>query len=337
MKAILFESNADTRLANVPRPTPADHEVLIRVGACGICGSDLHLAEIKDFPLPYPYVPGHEVAGTVVGMGCDVNAIELGDHIVVQPLLHCGTCPACRRGYVQLCRNAEVVGLHRGGGFAQYLTAPAVNAYVSTGLPDTVAACTEPLACALHGLRRLAPCTGDRVVIFGAGTIGLLFLQLIQRSRSGRVTVVDLHPHRLEAARRLGADRTLVADGSEESVLKRTDPLGFDCVVDATGVPQVVAAAFRHVAPAGKLLMLGSCPADASISIHPRSIQSRDATVVGAIGFAFDFLPALQLLKEGHVDVDAVVTHQYGLDQFARALEQARSGAEGIKVQITPV
>ena len=148
--------------------------------------------------------------------------------------------------------------------------------------------------------------------------------------------MVDLHPHRLEIARQLGADRAVLADGGEEAVLVELAPLGFDCVVDATGVPAAVETAFRHVTHAGKLLMLGSCPTEASISIRPRLIQSRDATVVGSIGFGFEFGRALQLLQDGHVNVESIVTHQYPLDAYADAFDQARSGQEGAKIVITP-
>jgi threonine dehydrogenase-like Zn-dependent dehydrogenase len=174
------------------------------------------------------------------------------------------------------------------------------------------------------------------VLIFGVGGIGLLFLQLVRNRGAGRITAVDLHPHRLEVARQLGADQTVLADGSQESVLAEIAPLGFDCVVDATGVPAVVEATFRHVAYAGKLLMLGSCPSAAEITIHPRMIQRRDATVIGAFGFNYEFASALQLLREGRIQVDSIVTHHYPLDDFSEAFEQTRSGREGIKVHIVP-
>ena len=338
MKAVLFESGSETHLVEMPEPIVGDQDVLVQVGACGICASDLHLAEIKAglIDLPYPFVPGHEVAGTVVKVGEAVTNVQVGEHAVVQPIVPCGTCPLCRKGYINLCQNPPIIGLRRSGGFAEYVALPAQNAYASGDLPDSVAACTEPLACALHGLVRLAPRVADHVLIYGAGSIGLLFLQLIRNRGAGHITAVDLHPHRLEVARQLGADQVVVADGTEESTLTELAPLGFDCVVDATGVPTVVEAAFRHIAPAGKLLMLGSCPTAASISIHPRMVQCRDATVIGAFGFNFEFVPALQLLQEGRILVDVIVTHHYPLGAFSEAFEQARLGKEGIKIHIRP-
>jgi threonine dehydrogenase-like Zn-dependent dehydrogenase len=174
------------------------------------------------------------------------------------------------------------------------------------------------------------------VLIFGAGTIGLFLLQLVRQRGVGRITVVDLYAHRLGVARELGADQTIIADGAEESALAEVAPLGFDCVVDATGVPAVVETTFRHVAPAGKLLMLGSCASAAHISIRPRMVQRYDVTVVGAYGFNHEFASALQLLQEGRIRVDSIVTHQYPLEDYAHAFQQATSGREGIKVQFTP-
>jgi 2-desacetyl-2-hydroxyethyl bacteriochlorophyllide A dehydrogenase len=338
MKAVLFENGSQTRVVEVPDPIVGDQDVLIQVGACGICASDLHLKEIKAgiTELPYPFVAGHEMAGTVVEIGAAVKDVRVGDQVVVHPVVYCGRCRFCRNGYANLCRDPQIIGSHRSGGFAEYVACPAQNAYVSGDLPDGVAACTEPLACALHGLVRLDPRMGDHVLIFGVGGIGLFFLQLVRNRGAGRITAVDLHPHRLKVARQLGAEHTVLADGNQEAALAELAPLGFDCVVDATGVPAVVEATFRHVAHTGKLLMLGSCPSAAEITIRPRMVQSRDATVVGAFGFNYQFAPALQLLQEGRVQVDPIVTHHYPLEDFAAAFEQARSGKEGIKIHIVP-
>lgn len=338
MRAVLFDSGSDMRLVEMPDPIIGDHEVLLRVGACGICASDLHLKEIKAgiTELPYPFVAGHEMAGSVAQVGAAVSSVRVGDHVVVHPGVCCGTCLHCRRGHLNLCQSGQGIGLHRPGGFADYVAVPVENAYACGDLPDIVAACTEPLACALHGLGRLDPRVADSVLIFGAGTIGLFFLQLVRQRGVGRITVVDLYGHRLDVAKELGADHTILADGAQESTLAQAAPQGFDCVVDATGVLAVVETTFRHVAPAGRLLMLGSCASAAQISIRPRMIQRYDVTVIGAYGINHEFASALQLLQERRIRVDPIVTHQYALDDFAQAFKQAASGKEGIKVQITP-
>jgi 2-desacetyl-2-hydroxyethyl bacteriochlorophyllide A dehydrogenase len=338
MRAVLFESGSHRRLVEMADPDVGDQDVLIRVGACGICASDLHLTEIKAgiTDLPFPFVAGHEMAGTVVQVGAAVRTVRVGDRVVVYPGTNCGTCLPCRKGYSNLCQGGKGTGLHRPGGFADYVAVPEETVYACGDLPDIVAACTEPLACALHGLVRLDPRVADSVLIFGAGTIGLFFLQLVRQRGVGRISVVDLYKHRLDVAQELGADHTIVADSAQESALAQVAPLGFDCVVDATGVPAVVETTFRHTAPAGKLLMLGSCASAAHISLRPRMIQRFDVTVVGAYGINHEFSAALQLLQEGRIRVEPIVTHQYALDDFAEAFRQAASGKEGIKIQITP-
>jgi len=337
VKAILFDRDSQIRLAQVPRPIPAEDEVLLRVGACGICASDLHLAQIKEASeFTYPVVAGHELAGTVVEIGGDVVDVQVGDHAVVHPAVPCRTCSSCHAGRTNLCQNPHIIGLHRTGGFTEYVAAPAENLYLSGDLPDIVAALTEPLACALHGLNRLDPQITDSALIFGVGTIGLLLLQLMRSRIAGRITVVDLHERRLEIARQMGADQIVVAGGNEGGSLGALSSEGFDCVIDATGMPAVVEAAFDHVAPAGKLLMLGSCPTVASIRISPRMVQRRGITVFGSFGFNVEFAPALQLLRDRRIQTDAILTHTYTLDAFSEAFEMARSGETAVKVAFIP-
>ena len=282
MRAALLDRNSDVSVTDLPEPSLGDKDVLIRVGACGICASDLHVSELKTGDLPYPLVPGHEVAGTVILTGQAVRNVRPGEHVVVQPTITCGACRLCQRGHPNLCLDAQVIGLHRPGGFAQFLAVPSSHAYSSSSLADDVAACTEPLACTLHGLRRLAPRPADRTLVFGAGAMGLFFLQLVRQQSSGPITVVDMQPQRLEVARELGADQVIEADGSRGESGWQQQAHTFDCVVDATGVPTVIEAAFSCLVPGGKLLLLGSPPTAAIVAVSPRQIQRQDATVVGS-------------------------------------------------------
>jgi len=334
MKAVLFERGPAFRLAELPDPVAGPGEVLIRVGACGICASDLHLAEINAgvFDLPYPFVAGHELAGEIVAVGPGVRDLQAGQRVVANPLIPCGICPMCRRGHINLCRQPQALGLQRPGGFAEYVVAPAANALPVGDLSDTIAALTEPLACALHGLERLVPQAGDRVLLFGAGAIGLLLLQRI-RGIAGHVTVVDLHTRRLELARQLGADAVLATADASVSALTAVAPASFDCVVDATGVPAVVERACEQVGPAGKLLLLGSGPAGATITVRPRLIQRWDKALVGSFGFGFQFAPALRLLQEGRIRTDLLLGEPYALEEYEQAFRAARAGEGAIKVQ----
>jgi threonine dehydrogenase-like Zn-dependent dehydrogenase len=164
----------------------------------------------------------------------------------------------------------------------------------------------------------------------------LFFLQLVRQQCAGQVTVVDLHPQRLEVARRLGADEVMARDGAGAETWLEPGSHGFDCIVDATGSPVVIESAFRCLIPGGKLLLIGSPAAAASIAIHPRHIQRQDATVVGAFSFSHEFSAALGLLQAMRVETGPIVTHQYTLEDFPRAWQQASLGRDCIKVQILP-
>lgn len=334
MKAVVFDQDNSARIVNRPDPTIGPDEVLIRMAACGICGSDLHLEEINSFQLPYPFTPGHEVSGVVAETGSEIENTERGVHVVVQPAISCGTCRSCLRSRPNLCTNLQSLGLQRPGGFAEYVAVPAENVRLSGGLPDSVAACTEPLACALHGIARLAPAPDDTLILFGAGTIGLFTLQLFRMRSTGFVQVVDSRPARLAAARSLGADEAVEADARRGVVPEEISKNRFDAVVDATGVPTVVETALQFLTAGGTMLMVGSCPAGAPIQFVPRALQRIDAAVIGSFSYADEFDSALRLLVEGRIRTDQIVTHSFSLNDFEKALACARAGDDGIKVQI---
>jgi 2-desacetyl-2-hydroxyethyl bacteriochlorophyllide A dehydrogenase len=337
MKVVLFDRDGQARLAEAPIPVPDKGEALIEVGACGICASDLHLAQIKSpGELSWPLVPGHEIAGVVVQTGPDVDRVQAGDHVAIHPVQTCGACPLCLRGNGNLCQRPRVIGMNRPGGFAEYVCAPVESLYPSLSLPDTVAAMTEPLACALHGFNRLAPRPGDSLLLFGAGSLGLLFLQLARNHGCQPIVAVDIDAHRMRLASHLGATHSLPADDSTHSRLKEIAPAGFDCVVDVTGVAAVVERLFQQVGWAGKLLMLGSCPLAATVEIHPRTIQRREVAVLGSFSFGDEFAPALQLLIDRKIDVATIMTHTYPLESFSDALAAASAGGAAVKVAFTP-
>src|SRR5437763_11155297 len=195
MRAVIIDAPGIIRVDNVPDPTPRPDEVLVRVGACGICGTDLHIID-GDSPLArYPIIPGHEFAGEVVALGSDVaqrngqegEYITVGSRIAIEPNLYCGHCDFCRTGHENLCLNYAALGVTTNGAIAQYVAVPMSSAYL---LPDTMSlregALIEPVSCAVHGMHSLNPRSGDTFLIVGAGTMGLLLLQLaLRRGPSG--------------------------------------------------------------------------------------------------------------------------------------------------------
>src|SRR5256884_9488792 len=274
MRAVIIDAPASMRVGNVPDPTPRSDELLIRVEACGICGTDLHIIDGESPLARYPVVPGHEFAGEVVALGYDIaqsngngeGNITVGSRVAIDPNLYCGHCDLCRTGHENLCLNYAALGVTTNGAIAQYVAVPMASAYL---LPNSIssreAALIEPASCAVHGMHSLNPRSGDTFLIVGAGTMGLLLLQLALRGGASRVVMIDVNAQRLACAEQLGATRTY-------NDIKRAladEPLGFNCVIDATGVPVVIENAFMAVKRGGQLM--GFCVAsnEKRLSLFP--------------------------------------------------------------------
>jgi 2-desacetyl-2-hydroxyethyl bacteriochlorophyllide A dehydrogenase len=330
MRAIVLDRPGSFRVAQLPDPTPGPGQIVVRVDACGICGTDLHIMDGEFPPTPYPITPGHEFAGTVAAVARDV-AIDLpvGAKVAVDPSLYCGYCRRCRSGRDNLCENWAAIGDTVAGAFAEYVAVPAANAYrLPDGIDGQLGAMIEPLACAVHGLRRLGPVFGDTVVLTGAGTMGLLLLQLLVHAGAGAVTVVDRVPDRLEVARKLGAART--AAGLDELKEER-----FEIAVDATGVPVVIDGVAGLLDRGGRLLVFGVAPAESSMSLSPFRVYNDEITVTGSMAILRSFAPAVELIGGGTVDPRPLLSEPLPLDDFGEALHRVRSG-QGIKWHIRP-
>jgi len=330
MRAIVLDRPGSFRVADVPDPVPGPGQVVVKVECCGICGTDLHIVDGEFPPTPYPITPGHEFAGTVVASAADASyRVPVGARVAVDPSLYCGHCRRCRSGRDNLCENWAAIGDTVDGAFAEYVAVPAANAYL---LPDhldgQVGAMVEPLACSVHGLRRLGSVFGDTVVLTGAGTMGLLLLQLLVHAGAGPVTVVDRVPERLEVARKLGA--ALVATD-----LSALDGVRFEVGVDATGVPAVIQGVSALLDRGGRLLVFGVSPADAAISVSPFRVYNDEITVTGSMAILRSFAPAVDLLANGAVDPRPLLSEPLPLDQFGEALRRVRAG-QGIKWHIRP-
>ncbi|GAC1363350.1 MAG: zinc-dependent alcohol dehydrogenase family protein [Ktedonobacteraceae bacterium] len=340
MRAVIIDKPGDVRIGTVPDPTPGAQDLIIRVGACGICGTDLHIAEGEFPPTPYPIVPGHEFAGEVVAVGTGVprgiggkdTVIRVGSRVAVDPSLFCGHCDFCRTGHGNLCLNWAAIGDTVDGAFAEYVKVPAANAYV---LPESMsfraAALVEPTSCAVHGIHKLSPRSGDTFLIVGAGTMGLLLLQLAVRGGASRVAMIDLNTQRLERAKKFGAQRTYtdVAHALED------EPLGFDCVVDATGVARAIESGLTAVKRGGKFMVFGVAPQEARVPISPFRVYNDEITIVGSMAVLFSFEQALDVINSGVIDTEAMLTMALPLEDFPKALEMVRRG-EGVKTQILP-
>ena len=330
MRALVLDHPGSFRVADMPDPTPKATQIVVRVECCGICGTDLHILAGEFPPTPYPIIPGHEFAGTVVARGADVRPdLPVGTRVAVDPSLYCGYCRKCRAGRDNLCENWAAIGDTVNGAFAEFVAVPAVNAH---RLPDHLdaqhGAMVEPLACAVHGIRRLGPVYGDPVVVIGAGTMGLMMLQLLLHAGAGPVAVVDRVTKRLEVARKLGAAQAVTDAGA-------LDEAGFGVAVDATGVPEAIETAIGLLDRGGRMLVFGVSPAEAAIRVSPFRVYNDEITITGSMAILRSFGQAVDLLASGAVNPRPLLGEPLPLERWGEAVDRVRSG-QGIKWHIRP-
>jgi 2-desacetyl-2-hydroxyethyl bacteriochlorophyllide A dehydrogenase len=328
MRAAVIDHDTVT-VETVPDPQPAAREVVLAVAGCGICGTDLHIAD-GQFAPTLPVVPGHEFAGEVVAVGADVSEVRVGDQVAVDPSLYCHECYFCRRGRGNQCERWGGIGVTVTGAAAQYALAPAANC---VRLPDGVspadAALIEPLSCAVHGFDVLAPALGDHFLIYGAGTMGLMMMELAKRAGAATVSMVDVNPSRLETARELGC--TAAVTSADE--LER--PHGWDNVIDCTGVLAAIEDGLPRVVSGGTFQQFGVADEKAVARYSPFDVYRREIRIVGSMAVLRSFERAAELFAEGVLAPDVMISDRLPLEQYPAALEQFRAGI-GRKIQVVP-
>ncbi len=329
LQAVVIEGPGQAVVKDVADPTPAGGQVVVRVHACGLCGTDLHLVD-GVLPTDYPLTPGHEFAGEVVELGEGVTGLAIGDRVAVDPNLPCGTCRWCRAGRGNLCQVWDAIGVSRSGAAAELVAVPADICFA---LPSTVsytaAAMVEPLSCAVHGVSRLPRLPGSHYLIYGAGTMGLMMMELAKRAGAASVDMVDLNPTRLETARELGCSATVTSADELDR------PRGWEIVVDCTGVVAAIEDGLGRVAPGGTFQQFGVANEDAKASFSPYRIYNKEIRIVGSMAVLHSFERAAELFAEGALRPDVMISHRMGLDEYPAALEQFRKGV-GRKIQVMP-
>jgi L-iditol 2-dehydrogenase len=314
MKALLLSEYKHLAVADLPTPTPAAGEVLIRVAACGICGSDVHGYDGSSGRRIPPIVMGHEAAGVVAAVGEGATRYQVGDRVTFDSTVYCGACEFCQRGEVNLCNHREVVGIscgdyRRAGAFAEYVTVPERILY---RLPDNLsfadAAMLEAVSVAIHAVRVAEIKGGETVLVIGAGMIGLLIQQAARATGCSRIFVTDLDATRLDLARSLGADA--VIDGSRESLTLRIEELtggrGVDVAFEAVGRSETVTAAIDCTRKGGTVALVGNIAPEVPIPLQ--KVVTRQIRLQGSCASAGEYPQAMEWIADGQIKVAPLIT-----------------------------
>jgi L-iditol 2-dehydrogenase len=321
MKALLLSEYKHLAVADLPRPAPGAGEVLIRVAACGICGSDVHGYDGTSGRRIPPIVMGHEAAGIVAAVGGGADTYQIGDRVTFDSTVYCGACEFCRRREVNLCNHRQVVGVscgdyRRNGAFAEYVTVPERILY---RLPDNLsfsdAAMLEAVSVAIHAVRVAEIKGGETALVIGAGMIGLLIQQAARASGCSRIFVTDLDSTRLDLARSLGADASI--DGSRELLASRIEQLtgsrGVDVVFEAVGRPETVAAAIDSARKAGTVALVGNIAPEVSIPLQ--KVVTRQIRLQGSCASSGEYPQAMEWIAAGKIKVAPLITAVAPLDE----------------------
>jgi 2-desacetyl-2-hydroxyethyl bacteriochlorophyllide A dehydrogenase len=324
MQALLVTQKWALELQDMPIGTPGPNEVLLRVEAAGICGSDLDGVATRSPRRQPPLVMGHEIAGRVVEAGSSQGSALIGQQVAVNPQIPCGDCLACRTGRENICPNRGLIGGTRAGGFAEFVIVPLRCVHViPTPLPPETAVLAEPLAACVHGLRLVGSQFVDTAVVFGAGTIGILASDLLRKSGVRQLIVCDIDAKRRELASAMG-DRVVSPEQLSDAVSELTNGRGAELAVDAVGAASTRADSIRVLQSGGRALWLGMH--DQEGSIRGFDIVVREQQVQGSFAYTDgDFVRALGLLQSGQVQ-PAVSTRSFPLDQGVQLLERMLAG-----------
>jgi L-idonate 5-dehydrogenase len=334
----------DLRVIEAPTPEPAPGEVLVRLGAAGICGSDMHYyfhGGVGSFRIREPLTPGHEASGIVAGVGAGVTRVRAGDRIAINPSRPCGRCAACRDGRENLCTDMRFLGSasvfpHMQGMFSEYFTMPErqclpVTSDVSLG----EIAMSEPLSVALHSVNRAGPLLGRNVLITGSGTIGCMMVLAARLAGAHRISMTDVVDNPLAVARKVGADQTVRIDQLAAGT-RLAEVVGEpDVAFEVSGAASALTACIETVRRGGVIVQVGTLPPE-GMHLMANQIMARELDLRGSFRFGNVFDLAVRSIAERRVDVRPVLSGEYPLAQAVQALERARDKNVSMKVQLVP-
>ena len=323
MKALVIEKPGTALVKELPVPEAGDGEVLVRVMHSGICGTDIHIFRGEYFG-EYPVVPGHEFSGVVEQVGKSVKRFSPGDRVAIEPNVACDNCSACLNNRQNFCENWNGIGVTLPGGMAEYACVPEKAVFPIGSIPFEHGAFVEPLACVIHGVERARIRGGDRVLIAGAGPIGLLLAQVIRLHGASCIAQADVNADRLHLAQECGADAAYAS-------LQEAPAEAFDVVVDATGVIPVMEQCLKHVRKGGTVLLFGVPPKEGQLTLPAFTLFQHGLTVLSTFTSVRNSLQAVRLLESGSVDVSSLVSHILPLEGFEDGVKLIESGTDGVK------
>jgi len=324
MKAAVFYGDHSIKLENgYPTPSIRDNEVLIRVKACGVCGTDLHIyagAQGATDCNP-PVILGHEISGIAEAVGERVTRVKPGDHVTVNPNIFCEACAFCRSGKPHLCDTMKATGVNFDGGFAQYCKVLEKQVYrVRDEIQFPVAAMSEPLSCCLHGIDLLGLQAGGTVMVIGGGTIGMIMLQLAVLSGASKTVLLEINEARFPLARKLGADVVINPQRNDAgAVLADNGIRNIDAVIECAGHPTSVQDAIRYAGRGGKVMLFGLTEPGCSVPFYPFAAFQKELTILSSFVNPDTQERAVGLINAGKLRLEELIGERISLDEIQKA------------------
>lgn len=326
MKASVCYKQNDLRTEDLPIPEISDNEVLIKMLACGLCGTDIQ--KIRGDSVNKPTVLGHEVVGEIVKKGKNVSKFEIGDRVITAIHVPCFTCHYCNKGHYTICEQFRTNNIDPGG-FAEFIRIPKLHLNhlthkVSNNVTDEEATLIEPIACCLHGLKQADIRPNDSVLIMGAGTIGILHAQLAKIKGANKVIVSDMSEFKLQKALKVGCDYTINIKEKNiiDEVNKITDGQGVDVIVIAAGVSSLVADAVNMVRRAGKIIVFSGFDKNKLVTLDVSRFFKDEISIIGTYSVTpYEFPEALDLLEKRKLNTKEMITHVYPLNKLSEAID----------------
>jgi 2-desacetyl-2-hydroxyethyl bacteriochlorophyllide A dehydrogenase len=334
MLSALLDENGKLVLRECPKPSVGSSDVLIKVLASGICGTDLHVFSGKSKGKPN-VIRGHEFCGRVEELGSDVKGFEIGDLVSVDPNIFCGYCYFCRRGEIHLCENLLALGVDIDGGFADYCVVPYKQLYkLPKDITPEEGAMMEPTACALHGIERVNIKPGDTVLIIGGGALGIILLQLAYIYGASLVFLVEPVEEKRDIAKSLNAHTLDPTKVDVVSEIKKLTKIGVDIAIEAVGGADTVKIAIDSVRRGGKILIFGVSSEKDLINLSPFLVYYKELSIFGSFVNPYTNTRAIELIARKRIDVKKIISHRFPLLEINKAVEMGLSG-KALRVVIT--